>query len=529
MARVCFLTERLLRGWGVDHVVHRTADGLARRGHEVEVICLRADRSYESRAYRVRVLDAPLQPIESLEERVLARPGLILQRSYDVFVVAMYPFFRVASVLDLPFVYWEFGVVDPVGLGETMRQLLARIRREGQEHQLRARRVASISGFLMREQVNPARWKDTDVTYLGAESYGPPPTESAVRAFRARLGLEPDAEVIGCVGRIERSSYKGVDDLAEIAQLVRAQRPRARLLLVGHTDDTARTHFSGFPGVLVHANVPDADMPLFFGAMDVMVSASLWEGFNLGLAEGQYYGRPVVAYRRGAHPEIVAPAGALVASRSEFVDAVAGLLDDPAARRRRGVESQRFAERFTWANTVEAMAGCLRHAGVPDARPWDLLADLEAVGLAPGRGTAVTLACDAPGEAAALAERFEHVIAVERSGGALSWMRRRRTSRLAAVTSPRAHLGFLGEARADLVVAGGSDAPVAGDDAVSILREGVRVLSWGGVLVLRLTHGALSAPVVAELARANGGRMATVRQGAGVDAYYVVRDGRAAA
>ena len=37
--------------------------------------------------------------------------------------------------------------------------------------------------------------------------------------------------------------------------------------------------------------------------MDVIASASRWEGFNLGLAEGQWYGRPAVAYAVGAHPE----------------------------------------------------------------------------------------------------------------------------------------------------------------------------------------------------------------------------------
>jgi glycosyltransferase involved in cell wall biosynthesis len=509
----------------VDHVVHRTADGLARRGHEVDVVCLRADRSYEAGAYRVRVLDVPLAPIETLEERVLARSGVVLQRPYDVFVVAMYPFFRVASVLGLPFVYWEFGVVDPVGLSDTMRRLLARIRRQGQAYQLRARRVASISRFLMHEQVNPARWDETDLTYLGAESYGPPPPPADVAAFRAVLGLEPDAEVIGCVGRIERNSYKGVDDLVAIADEVRARRPRARLLLVGHADGAARGYFGALPGVLVHANVPDTQMPLFFAAMDVVVSGSRWEGFNLGLAEGQFYGRPVVAYRCGAHPEIVAPAGELVRSRAEFVRAVVALLADPVARRRRGEESRRFAERFTWANTVEGMAACLRHAGVPEAAPCDVLADLAAAGLDPGRGTAVTLACGAPAEAAALGGRFERVVAVERGG----WAARPPAPRVERARSPRAHLDCLGTARADLVVAGGPQAPLAGDDAVRVLREGVRVLAWGGVLVLRVAPGAVPAPVVAELASANGARLATVHRGAAADAYCVVRDGRRAA
>src|SRR6266850_3718221 len=149
MARICFLTERLLRGWGVDHVIHRLADGLGRLGHEVDVICLRADRSYQGGAYRVRILDVSFWPPETLEQRVIDRPGLLLQRSYDIFVASMFPFFGVARRLGLPFIYYEFGVVDPVGLDARMTALLRGIRRDAQEHQLRARRVAAISRFLV--------------------------------------------------------------------------------------------------------------------------------------------------------------------------------------------------------------------------------------------------------------------------------------------------------------------------------------------------------------------------------------------
>jgi glycosyltransferase involved in cell wall biosynthesis len=70
----------------------------------------------------------------------------------------------------------------------------------------------------------------------------------------------------------------------------------------------------------------------------------------------------VVAYRVAAHPEVVAPSGALVDRREEFVEALCALLADPAARRRRGEEARVFAARFTWANTVAAMEASLRAA-----------------------------------------------------------------------------------------------------------------------------------------------------------------------
>jgi 5-methyltetrahydropteroyltriglutamate--homocysteine methyltransferase len=42
------------------------------------------------------------------------------------------------------------------------------------------------------------------------------------------------------------------------------------------------------------------------GTVDLGVSVSLWEGFNLPLAEMQWGGRGVLVFDCGAHPEVVA-------------------------------------------------------------------------------------------------------------------------------------------------------------------------------------------------------------------------------
>jgi 1,2-diacylglycerol 3-alpha-glucosyltransferase len=329
-------------------------------GHDVDVVCLRADRSYGDGAYRVRLLDVPFHPIETLEDRVIAHAGLIRQRRYDLFVACMYPFFAVARRLGVPYVYYEYGVVNPVGLDEQTVRLLSRIRREGQEHQARARRVAVISRFLMSEQVNPLKHADTDVVYCGADSYGPVPMESAVLALRNDLGFG-DAEVIGYFGRVERSTYKGVDELVEMVGELRRRRPRAMLMMTGYTDDHTRAHFAALPWVRVQSHIPGEEMARHFSVVDVAVSASRWEGFNLPLAEAQLYARPVVAYDLAAHPEVVAPSGVLAKDRAAFVDAMEMLLaTDAGERRRRGEEARRFVEqRFTWKRTVESLAACL--------------------------------------------------------------------------------------------------------------------------------------------------------------------------
>jgi len=330
----------------------------------VDVVCLRADRSYGDAAYRVRILEVPYHPADTLEERVVASSGLIRQRRYDVFVACMYPFFSVARRLGLPYVYYEHGVVNPMGLDPQTVRLLERIRREGQDYQAHARRVAVVSRFLMSEQVNPSKHRETDVVYNGADSFGAAPKEGAVRQLRDRLDLA-GAEVIGYFGRIERATYKGVDELVDMVGELRRRRPRAMLLMTGYSDAQAREHFTAFPWVRVRSDVPNCEMALHFSAVDIAVSASRWEGFNLPLAEAQLYGRPVVAYDLAAHPEVVAPSGVLATDRAAFVEGMEKLLAiGPTERRHRGEEAAEFVrERFTWQRTVESLGACLRATG----------------------------------------------------------------------------------------------------------------------------------------------------------------------
>lgn len=73
--------------------------------------------------------------------------------------------------------------------------------------------------------------------------------------------------------------------------------------------------------------IDDKELPYYYAACDVYVTASLWEGFNLPAAEAQACGKKVVAFNLGSHPEIVKN-GILVEKENieEFAKAVIKLL-----------------------------------------------------------------------------------------------------------------------------------------------------------------------------------------------------------
>jgi glycosyltransferase involved in cell wall biosynthesis len=91
----------------------------------------------------------------------------------------------------------------------------------------------------------------------------------------------------------------------------------------------------------------DAEVAAAYTSADVLVVTSEHEGFGVPVVEAMAAGLPVVAYDKGAVPEVLGDAGVLVASRDPFAlaDAIGDLLAD-SARRTSMAEAgrRRFAE-----------------------------------------------------------------------------------------------------------------------------------------------------------------------------------------
>ncbi|MDN3296138.1 glycosyltransferase [Streptomyces ficellus] len=113
----------------------------------------------------------------------------------------------------------------------------------------------------------------------------------ARRAARRRLGLAPDAYVVGGVGRLAAGKRFGT--------LIRAVAdvPGARLLLVGEGDQRERlervARECGAAERVVWAGAVSRGLPELLSAMDVFVSTSAEEAFGLAIVEALAAGLPV--------------------------------------------------------------------------------------------------------------------------------------------------------------------------------------------------------------------------------------------
>jgi len=161
--------------------------------------------------------------------------------------------------------------------------------------------------------------------------------------LRRRLGLPPDAPVVGFVGRLTRD--KGLPELIEAFDAILAAKPDAHLLLVGWFDAAEdalgkdlRSRIKAHPRIHLTGFV--ADTAPYYRVMDVMVLPTWREGFPNVVLEAAATGIPVVTtFATGSRDAVVPEVTGLLIPPGYPVaisEAVIQLLRDPDRRRRMG-------------------------------------------------------------------------------------------------------------------------------------------------------------------------------------------------
>ena len=173
---------------------------------------------------------------------------------------------------------------------------------------------------------------------------------SETKLCRRRLGLVDDARVIGTVMRFapEKDPYVWLETAAAIA----TARPDTRFVLAGYGNLAEqierRIEALGLAECFI---LPGAakDVGLIYGALDVLLLTSRFEGTPNVLIEAQAAGIPVVAPDVGGTSETLlnGVTGILVGNRraSSLASAVLEILDDPGWRERAATQGPAFVSK----------------------------------------------------------------------------------------------------------------------------------------------------------------------------------------
>jgi len=355
--KISFLVERMILGYGVDLVTHKLAEGLAEIGFDVDVLCCFHDNTYLGYKYDIR--DLSVRPSRNLRdyERDAYESAAPMLKDRDVLIVGAFPFFLTGYLSNKPWIAVDFGVVPPKWFSGRRRGEFEYIQETqyGKYFQ-KAEVIVCISEFL-RNRLPQSLQDKARVIYLGVDHYFDEFLTDIERLFGLR------GNVLLYVGRcMDTAPYKNVNKLLDICHVIKRDCSDTTLLIsTGDCSIEERERLES-KGAAVIVGALNPFVPSIYRSCDIFVTATQWEGFDLPLLEASYFGKPVVAYNMGPHPEIVihGETGFLARSDGEFTDYLAQLINSPSLRERMGGEGKRFARSsFQWEKTVREYANLI--------------------------------------------------------------------------------------------------------------------------------------------------------------------------
>lgn len=354
--------------------IQRTADALARRGHDVRVVTYHLGREGEDLAARVhRIRDVPFyrrtQPgpdpvklllldpmLARLADRVARheRPDVIHAHHYEGFLVGLF----VASRTGAPVVFDAHTLLEselPSYLPRVPASLKRRLgcsldaRLTG-----RADHVVAVTGRLADRLIELEAVQPDGVTVV--------PNGVDLSAFSsvpiARPGNTPgDERTVVFAGNL--TAYQGLETLLEAIRMVRERRPATRLLVVSEFATSAAKSLVRSLGLTEAVDFVEADfreLPELLARGDVAVSPRTdCDGLPQKILNYMAAGRAIVAFNGCAPGLEHGTSGWLVSEPKpeRLSEAILHLLDRPDLARRLGrAAREEVRRRFSWSTTA---------------------------------------------------------------------------------------------------------------------------------------------------------------------------------
>lgn len=204
------------------------------------------------------------------------------------------------------------------------------------------------------------------VVYPGTDArFAIPPTATAIDAFRQAKGL-PGRFVL-YMGTLE--PRKNIPLLVNAFAALRSRLPGLKLVLAGGKGWGYERIFAevvrlGLENdVLFPGFIPSEEQALWYGAAELFVYPTLYEGFGLPPLEAMACGTPVITSNVASLPEVVGEAGTMVNPQDEAGLAVAmeQLLTDRTLQAERRNAGFQQVTKFRWESSACTQAEVYRN------------------------------------------------------------------------------------------------------------------------------------------------------------------------
>lgn len=172
----------------------------------------------------------------------------------------------------------------------------------------RAERVLAISGFTRSEAIAHNRLDPGRVCILPCALDPVWAGEHADESHRAPVGHRPTLLTVARLASSER--YKGVEQVLRALPEIARRVPDVRYVVVGDGDDRSRlealaAELEVSSVVEFRGRVDSDSLGRAYAECSLFIMPSRREGFGIVFLEAGYFGKPAVAGRHGASPEVV--------------------------------------------------------------------------------------------------------------------------------------------------------------------------------------------------------------------------------
>lgn len=364
---IAFITDRMIKGHGVDLVVDRLADGLAETGYSCRVYCNYFDETFTNRkSYNIEKLHYFKPDVNPLiyERRIRKLVPYLNSKDIDLYIIQSFPFYSLIPKLNKPVLIVDHGIpsLDEFSFKRKLRYKYME-KTQNLYYFRKAGKIVTVSRYLLN--CLPISLKNkADFIYNGCDHYRKQViTKEEINDFRKSLGVNPEDTLLLFVGRLNLTNqpYKGLSELIEIYQEIYKKNKKVRLLTVGYGSKNDEELLKN-QGILSISNVSEELMSLIFKSCDIYATCSRWEGFDLPVAEAHSFRKPSVCYDIGAHPEISqnGKTGFVVKDKREFLEKLEILINDPEKRKEMGQNARNFSGKFKWENSVKQYDGLIK-------------------------------------------------------------------------------------------------------------------------------------------------------------------------
>lgn len=370
---ILICNERFLFRFGADRVLIILGKGLKDLGHTVSVMANKYDKNVVE-SFASQIIETPTSDDDYLNLNEYTVKWLEqnwneyfnANNKPDAVLIGGWPFFSAIHFfkkVGIKTIFMDCGAVPLEGFSGGAKNVQEKLRRLREQFLPETSLIVGISEFIVNSQskIDVENKVPTKTILLAADHMEMTVWDSNNLHLSKSSGYETNLlkplqiegkKIILNLGRWEPNCYKNSEASFDVMRQIMKFFPNCVLLILANSTDVE------IPDDLQKSILPigfpdDKELQTIMKQVDIGISLSFWEGFNLPIAEMQILGRPVLAFNIGAHPEVIVHPWYLCKNNSEMADKACDILrgkELDASIKKESLEN--FRDYFKWERVI---------------------------------------------------------------------------------------------------------------------------------------------------------------------------------